>query len=50
MMADITLKYIVVARPMWETGQTGDETIPDATSIVEVTNNDNGTVTVWYLG
>lgn len=44
-----TIKWIVIQMPLGKIGTTGSYEIADATTILAVIGNDDGTVTVYYV-
>jgi len=44
-----TVKWVVVEKPVGNIGTTGSEDIADATTIIAVIDNGDGTVTVYYV-
>lgn len=44
-----TLKWLVIEKPIGYMTTTGSEVISDATTIIAVIDNGDGTVTVYYV-
>ena len=45
----VTVKWVVIAAPAGKSGTTGEQAIAEATTVVEIVDNGNGTVTIYYV-
>lgn len=44
-----TVKWVVIQAPVGKAGTSGNYTISDATTVIAVIDNGDGTVTIYYV-